>query len=326
MIMKTKLAGAIAMAMTGTALSVGGISTAKAAVTTMYNLTTSEAADNSANTTNPAAGGTWALQGNTDGWIYGFTGTNPNQGAGGTNSVAKWAGTTGLNSTPFGYTGAHLNWGFELTGGNGGSGVISTNDAFTSYGTYADIDAAKGAWSDNISTNVGVAGGWRHDLDFGLFRSDVAGTVTLNAQGIINAGNTAYGFTIFKGMNSNANYNHHGPWNSTTNTGGLTANSRPGGGTNLPFSAIVAYSIGNVNPSTSAPGTNIGSISFDADANQVYTIVIGGYRTGDWNTTIDGYQLSISQTPVPVPAAVWLFGGALASLIGVHRRRRVVPA
>jgi hypothetical protein len=29
--------------------------------------------------------------------------------------------------------------------------------------------------------------------------------------------------------------------------------------------------------------------------------------------------------PIPVPAATWLFGGALASLIGVHTRRRVVP-
>lgn len=315
-----KLAQAILMALTGTALSFAGVSTANAASTTMYNLTTSGGDDNSANTVNPTTGGTWALSGNTDGWIYGYTTANPNQGAGGTNSVAKWAGTSGTNSTPFGYTGAHLNWGLDITGGAGGTATISTFDAFNRYGTYADIDSAKGAWSDNVSGNTNngttqIASGWRHDLDFGLFRSDMTGPVTLSATGIINTGNTNYGFTIFQGMNSNASYGHHGAWNSTTNDGGLTANSLPGGGTNLPLSAIVAYSVGN-------PATNIGSITFNATAGQIYTIVLGGFRTGDWNTTIDGYQLSVSQgAAVPIPAAVWLFGSAMAGL-GVFGRRK----
>lgn len=328
-----KLTQAIAMAIAGTALTVSAVSSAQAASTTMYNLTTSGGADNSTNATDPTTGGAWALSGNTDGWIYGYTTANPNLAANGTNSVAKWAGTTGANTTPFGYAGAHLNWALEMSGGAGGTATISTFDARSRYGVYADVDTAQGAWSDNVSTNVGVAGGWRHDLDFGLFRSDTTGRVTLSAEGVINAGNTNYGFTIFKGMSRNASYGHHGSWNSTTNTLGLTANSLPGGGTNFdpdgagPQTAlgqIVAYSIGNVTPSTSAPGTNIGSISFDAQAGQIYTILIGGYRTGDWGTTIDGYKLTVSQ--VPVPAAVWLFGSALTGIGIIGRRKEKAAA
>ncbi len=309
---KTKLAKAIAFAIAGAALSAGSVSTASASSTTMYNLTTGGGNDNSTNTTDPTTGGVWALSGATDGWLYGFGGSNPSPGTG-TTSVAKWAGTSSANTTPFAaYTGAHLNWGLSITGGNGGEAEISTFDSFTRYGVYADIDTAKGAWSDNISSNVGVKGGWRHDLDFGLFKSDTTGLVTLNANGIINPTNTQFGFTIFKGQNTNSSYGHHGVWNSTTNDGGLTSNSLPGGGTNLTVADIVAYSVGD-------PATNIGTISFNAVAGQVYTIALGGYRTGDWGTTTDGYKLSVSQ--VPVPGAVWLFGSAMAGLIGFGRRK-----
>jgi hypothetical protein len=82
----------------------------------MYNLTTSAGADNSTNVTNPTAGGAWALKGGTDGWLYNTGEANPNPGTG-TNSVAKWAGTSDANTTPYNsYTCAHLNWGVNITG------------------------------------------------------------------------------------------------------------------------------------------------------------------------------------------------------------------
>jgi len=44
--------------------------------------------------------------------------------------------------------------------------------------------------------------------------------------------------------------------------------------------------------------------------------------------TMDGAPLSIGieVSAVPVPAAAWLFGGALMSLIGANRRKNVLPA
>lgn len=305
---QTKLARAIAYAAAGVALTAGSISTASATVTTMYNLTTASGADNSTNTTDPTAGGVWALHGGgTDGWIYDFAGPTDNPNA----TVAKWAGTTGAHVAPFGYTGAHLNWAVEVTGGTGGTGNISTFDAFSRYGVYADIDTAKGAWSDAI---LGGASGWRHDLEYGLFKSDTSGTVTLNAQGLLQNA-TNFGFTIFKGMSTNNNYNHHGGWNANNNASGITAASLPGGETTFTTSDIVAYSVGGASPS------NLNTISFNAEAGQIYTIVLGGYRNGAWSETTDGYNLTVSQ--VPVPGAVWLFGSALAGLLGIQRRKQL---
>jgi len=47
-----------------------------------------------------------------------------------------------------------------------------------------------------------------------------------------------------------------------------------------------------------------------------------------WNGSMDGAPLSIGieVSAVPVPAAAWLFGGALMSLIGANRRKNVLPA
>jgi len=47
------------------------------------------------------------------------------------------------------------------------------------------------------------------------------------------------------------------------------------------------------------------------------------------NGTMRGFaeSLTISEvSAVPVPAAAWLFGGALVSLFGANRRKNVLPA
>ncbi len=301
----TKIAKAVAMAITGTIMSVGAISNASASSTTMYNLSTYEGNDFRDNTTAcaPCNGGV-----GTDGWVWGFHG-DP---LGSTNSVAAWAGTGGTNTTPFGYNGGGvLHWGVHMTAN--GTAEISSQDSLTRYGVGADIDTAKGAWSDQLLSG---AQGWRHDVDFGLFKSDVGGTVTVNAQGINQSG-TNFGFTIFKGMDtSTVAYNHHGSWNLGNNTqlSAPTSSSLPKGNTSFSVADMVAYSIGGATPS------NLNTISFNAEAGQIYTIALGGYKNGAWGATVDGYKLSISA--VPVPGAVWLFASAMAGLIGLRGRKK----
>jgi hypothetical protein len=330
---KTKLAKAIGFAIAGAALTAGSVSTVSASTTTMYNLFHANSNGFTAGVANPCAP---CAAGETDGWVWGGvadstpTGTDTIETSSPTINAAPgagWVGTAAANKTPLGYTGGGvLHWGLEITGGQGGTGTISNADAIARYNVSADIDVAKGAWSDNISTNVGVAGGWRHDLDYGLFKSDTTGLTTLTATRVNGNGQTNnIGFTIFKGMDTSlGSYLHHGAWNSTTNAGGLTNNSLPGGGTKFgannaaAIANIVAYSIGDPNVSLTT-GTNLNTISFNAEAGQAYTIVLGGYRNGDWNTTTDGYSLNVSQ--VPVPGAVWLFGSAMAGLIGFGRRK-----
>ncbi len=71
----------------------------------------------------------------------------------------------------------------------------------------------------------------------------------------------------------------------------------------------------------------------DGSIELVSTDVISDlYPTGSWapgHPAIDGstvsftYSFDLLLTPVPVPAAVWLFGSGLIGLIGVARRKKV---
>lgn len=185
---KKLLTRAISLALSGAALSFGVATEAAASATTMYNMSTAGGASTysgNQNLTDPTTGGTWGY------WNYGTDGWQGDTTMG---AAVEWVGTNSASTPAFGYTGEHLNWGAEFTGGLGNTATISTFDAFNRYGVYADIDTAKGAWSDASSTG---AAGWRHDLEMGLFRTDVAGTVTLSAQGILQSG-TNFGFTILK--------------------------------------------------------------------------------------------------------------------------------
>lgn len=353
---KTKLASAIALAASGLALS----SVASATVTTMYNATTGVDGSIAAGTVDPFAGGVYnsGYAGQTDGWSNGageqtLAGATTPSPSGWTNPVSgityaagarvpvgyyatqNWVGTGGPTTAAFGYDGAHMNWGLEITGGNGGTGTISALDSFNRYGVYADIDTAKGAWA---ATNTGAAqAGWRHDLDVGLFKSDTTGTVTLTAQGILNP-NAQFGFTIFRGMDHTTGYMHHVSWNANNNTTGITDASNPyiGGtyaaanygtnsGTGLATAEIVAASVGVLSTTDPFTGTtDMNTITFNAVAGEYYTIFLGGYMGGAWQTTTDGYSLTVSQ--VPVPGAVWLFGSAVAGLVGFGRRKAAVAA
>lgn len=297
---KTALAQGIALA-----LALGAASSADAA-TTMYNtynaFSVATASDGNGTTGQQTMG--------TDGWVYG-----KNVAYQANSTTPSFVGINGSatpsSSTPFGYAAsAPVNWAVELSSDTD-SGTVSQADSFARYGVYANIDTAKGAWSDNA---VSGAGGWRHNADFGLFRSQVETDVHLRIDGVLQSG-TNFGFTIFKGMDTNqaTAYGHHGSWNAGNNASGVTSSSLIAGGTTFTTADIVAYSVGG------AATSNLNDITFRAEANQVYTIVLGGYRNGKWNDTADGYTLSVAA--VPIPAAAWLFGSAMAGL-GVFGRRK----
>lgn len=290
---KTKLALAVAVLAAGTS--------AASASTTMYNAYNAYAT-NQVTDGNYVVNGANGQSGGTDGWTWGKFNA---AGAG----TANFVGTANSSTTPFGYNGsAVVNWAVKLDSATD-SATVSSADAHATYGIWADIDVSAGAWSDN---NLAGAKGWKHNIDFGLFKSDVATQVKLTAAGVNQTG-TDFGFTIFKGMDtSTVAYGHHGGWNTGNNATGLSSDSLVPG-TSFTTADIVAYSVGGATPS------NLNSIIFNAEAGQVYTIVMGGYKMGTWRQTMDGYSLSVQA--VPVPGAVWLFGSAMAGLIGFGRRK-----
>ncbi len=67
---------------------------------------------------------------------------------------------------------------------------------------------------------------------------------------------------------------------------------------------------------------SVNSISFNASAGTVYTILLGGNSGANHFTPKEGYALNITTSPVPVPSAFWLFGSVLLGFSGVARKRR----
>lgn len=321
------LARSIALALSGGALYLGAIPAASAA-TTMYNTYT---------TVNQTA---------TDGWVYGFCATcsnatraiaynaaNPQAYTAAGPSGGGFYGTDSSNPTayssalPFGYGGtSHLNWGLHLTSA-GDSAEISTQDAQTRYGYAAEIDTGGGAWRDDGSANGGLQTGWKHQTDIGLIKSDVTQKVVLNLTNLSEDPaiySPRFGITVFEGMDTKtAAYVHHGSWNNPI---GLPAG--PGGippaqvghpyDMNNPFGTVglthLAYS-------DNVDATLANAFIFTAEAGKVYSIYLGGVDFGDWNDKLAGYKLNVATAPVPVPAAVWLFGTGLAGL-GVFGKRK----
>ncbi|WP_434151426.1 hypothetical protein ACR2R6_07555 [Methylocaldum gracile subsp. desertum] len=295
---KNKLTKAVAMALAGTVLSVGAVSGAQAH--TMYNTFT---------TTELSA---------TDGWNYGGIGnpTYPTVSPG-------WVGTASATTLPFGYAGtSHLNWAAELHSA-GNTLEISKADAVTRYGFAAEIDTGAGAWQDAGVNGSGVPTangptGWRHQTDIGLIKAEETMWVTLNPVVVTGTGYDIqnFGITVFTGMDSGTgSYSHHGSWNC------------PGCTPAKPYEADNPFGTVGLSYLTH-DGTvdGVDGLTFLALAGQVYSIYLGGAGVGNWSQNIADYSLNISTAPVPVPAAVWLFGSALASLVTLGQRRKNVMA
>lgn len=326
--MKTKLARAVAMTLAGGALTMGAVSSASAAQT-MYNTFTAATANPDGWTMGlPSAGGGSAQLGQTGTGLAGGAASNANPSV-----LQPWLGTSGytnnptlgaLEQRPFGFTGSsHLNWAVALTG-TGDNAQISTADAEARYGlsgSLVEIDTGAGAWLDTEANPQG----WKHQTDIGLIKSDTNTWVNLNLTRLAeDFGN--FGVTIFTGMDTyTGNYSHHGAWNKPASGIPFNANN-PLYGTG-PGQTGVAGS-GQIHMKYDSTVDSLNTISFFALANQVYTIALGGNGGPTWNGNVSNYKLDITATasPVPVPAAAWLFGGALMSLFGANRRKKVLPA
>jgi len=109
-----------------------------------------------------------------------------------------------------------------------------------------------------------------------------------------------------------------------------------------------AYSLGDINPQGSNLGAPIWAASMNSssdllfhsfvfdqnewnltgtseyETNGFYTLIVSAHGGG----SSDGvaYNVPVTTSPVPIPAAVWLFGSALAGMGVIGRRRRAIQA
>ena len=194
--------------------------------------------------------------------------------------------------------------------------VVSTANANTTYANTGDpliIETFNNKWNP--------ANSWGNALDFGLINLEVAGSLTIKVEADASLGSTFLpGFTLWQGWDATATSSRHGSWNADpTNPGSRGSND-------------LTY-VGYASTSGSDNGINY---TYDSIA-QAVEITFIGLTVGDYSLWIGGngagntsvgqqYVASITAAPVPVPGAVWLFGSAIAGLLGLGRRKASIAA
>jgi len=300
----TLLSKAITIALTGSSLFLCTNVSAKA----MYNTY------NSHDTFTPTDNG----KKGTDGWVWGKSLFYDLAEELNHPSDASWAGTDD-NKAPFNYQASgHLNWAAHIQGA-GHSQVISQQNAFDSYGVYADIDSTGGSWVDQTGTS------WKHNTEIGLIKSDVTQRVHINISSLTGPsalGTSKYAATIYTGMDTTTgSYNHHGVWNY--HNFGTVNHDNP---LYILDPLVEGTGMKHLTYSTNIDESN--NLTFIAQAGEIYSILLGGYLGENWNTQHDGHIVNIttsSVSAVPIPAAAWLMGSGLLGLAS-YKRRKNKPA
>lgn len=186
---------------------------------------------------------------------------------------------------------------------------------------------------------------WGNALDYGLIDLDVAGNLKIKVQA--EAGSLFQpGFTLFRGWDTAATSNKHGGWNANPvapSSPNPASNTNP---TLQPLRTLGLSYVGHASTNSSDGGVNysydIGTqtveITFNGLSADKYSLWIGGNATGtgicgptctsngSTGSTNQQYLANISVAAVPVPGAVWLFGSAVAGMVGFGRRKAVLSA
>lgn len=227
--------------------------------------------------------------------VYNLTGWDSTGTAGADGGFpADWAGGTAPT-----YTGS-LNAMWYANVGVGGSETVSSTDA---RGKGADptfaLAVGPRAWNDNTSGTQGQG----HGSDFGLIHLD--GPSDLSVTVAADTGLTSSlkpGFSLFQGWDVGSASERVQPFQNNADnplgTSGLvfqdSASTTTAGGsavqffTNLPAGTYTLFVGGNFAGGTGAPGK---------------------------------YTVNLTASPVPLPAAAWLFGSGLLGLGSLARGR-----
>lgn len=177
-----------------------------------------------------------------------------------------------------------------------GTTSLTTADAIAKGASSTfKLGTGPGAWAP--AANGGSASG--HGLDYGLIHLDGPTDLTITLE-TDTGSSTKPAFSLYQG------------WDTSTTpfvrTGSYINNiSNPLGTVGLTY-------LGQA--STTVAG-GLASQTF-SNLNGNYTLLLGGNGTSSDSFGNGFYKLTL--TAVPVPAAVWLFGSAMAGLIGCGRR------
>lgn len=153
---------------------------------------------------------------------------------------------------------------------------------------------------------------WGHSADYGLFKLAADATVTITVSS--DSSDLRPGFGLWSGWATGGS--RHGPYLANGAVSPMAANPL-GSGLGLVDANAWTYA---ATQGTTATAT----LSRFLTAGN-YTLILGGYDgTTPGTNLLYTATISAAASPVPVPGAVWLFGSAIAGLVGVSKRKRAV--
>lgn len=249
----------------------------------------------------------------------------------GRGEAVAWVGTNNY-AMPFGLTPAEVpfaNWAVHLNSA-GDNGLISSQNAYDLYGVWADLDSAAGAWKGTSSRNQGSI----YSMDLGLIKSDITQQVTLSAANVNAASWQNFGISVYSGadqLHPKTIYEY-----SHDTCCDLDGNPVPVYGYEdyNYLSTMSHYGYRVMDPSLAPQDNPFGSddinflthgehstVTFTAQADEVYVVLLGGNAEGSIYGDEQGYALNVTSAPVPIPGAVWLFASGLGLVAGVRRRK-----
>lgn len=223
---------------------------------------------------------------------------------------------------------------------------------------YIDLNLSGGIGSDNMNRSGWIDGtdadlGDSHEVSFFKFNLNQASLVDITMTGA-NALGLNSAFTLYAGLMGDQAHDDttFDPLNPVSNDGNFTKIASPvdnGVTTDLPgrvspfrdtanldfegqFNALGSWSMAS-DPSDGGVWRVLEYLTHknDTDGNEAllgyflpagdYTIIASGAACNPCNGAVIG-TVNLTASPVPVPAALYLFGTGLAGLAGLARRRR----
>lgn len=174
------------------------------------------------------------------------------------------------------------------------------------------------ASSANAGFDIGIgaksykdgATNWAHSADFGLFHLQHAADVTISVTA--DGSNLRPAFGLWNGWDTNGGSSRHQEY---LNNGALNLMGSVLGSSLVPHS-LTSWAV--------APGQGAGqtaTLSLFLDAGD-YTLILGGYDgTSAGGNLKYTATIAAAASPVPVPAAAWLFGTSMLGWMGVRKRK-----
>jgi hypothetical protein len=224
---------------------------------------------------------------------------NLNPSTANSNSTGPWS--DGTTTKPAGYIGnMPVTWVDKIQTNNQTDVVSTAGLVAASPGSTLKIESLSNRWNP--------ANSWGNALDFGLITLGANSnlTITVAADSTLSS-NFKPGFTLFSGWDTSATSSKHGSWNVAL----PAVPVNPRGTTGLTY----------VGQASSSVGGGTATYTFNNLAAGNYSLWIGGAGVGTTTTGGQTYVATLATAPVPVPGAVWLFGSAMAGLIGFGRRK-----